>query len=131
MTCFWDGIISSLNNEDFKLLNLKQKPNPLQLIVSLQKHNKQTNNITWQGNSLSKKEKKENFTHVKEFNYKNINSGYLCSTSDPFLFLIAEILQVNVEHYYLNNKIKYKNKNKNKIRKTLYFKSSRGHFQKK
>ena len=42
--------------------------------------------------------------------------------------LIAEILKVNIEHYYLNNKIKYKNKNK--IRKTFYFKSNKGHFQK-
>ena len=60
MTCFWDGIISSLNMEDFKLLDCVKKPTREQLIACLKKLNTEHKIRTkWQGQTLSDQEKQE------------------------------------------------------------------------
>lgn len=125
MTCFWTNIILSLNIEDFKLLNFNKKPSIIKFINTLKTKNKKKNNILWQGQKISQKQLEENFLHIKDFNINTINNGYLCSICDPFLILICELLNINIEHTYLNILIIYKNENSNK---TLKYKSSKSHF---
>jgi hypothetical protein len=128
MTCFWDGIISSLDNDDLNLLGLAGRPRPMQLATKLKQLNKKTPEIFWENKPLRLNEIEENFIHVRDFAHQSINSGYLCSICDPFLCLLSQILRVNINHTYLNNTVHYSIKN---ARKTLHYRSNRGHFWKK
>ena len=124
MTCFWDSILSSLNNEDFKLLGHKSKLSRENFIKDLK--NKNTLISTkWCGNELREQEKKEHFEAVKCYNIKKIRGGHLTSICDSFLLLISHLYRVNINHRYLNVDISYSVDNP---RRTLSFKSNRGHF---
>ena len=59
MTCFWDGIIQSLNNDEKNILNLKDN-NIYSLIEILKEKNCETKNIKWQESELSNQLIKEN-----------------------------------------------------------------------
>ena len=115
MSCFWDGLRASLkvteNNKNFALF-LKSK-------------NTETNSVTWQNKTLSKKQLQENYEHVRDYSVNNINKGYLCSTADPFLFLICEIYNINIIHKYNKVNIKYITNNQNTVH---YFQSNNRHF---
>jgi len=128
MTCFWDGILSSLDNHDLKLIDISEKPPILQFINTLKNKNTKTNHILWNNNQITSKQLIENFTHVKDFSTSNINNGYLCSTFEPFLFLIAQLFSIDIIHNYNGNIIKYTNIEKS--RKTVKYKSNTGHFWK-
>jgi len=128
MTCFWDGILSSLDNHDLKLIDISIKPPILQFINTLKNKNTKTNHILWNNNQITSKQLIENFTHVKDFSTSNINNGYLCSTFEPFLFLIAQLFSIDIIHNYNGNIIKYTNIEKS--RKTVKYKSNTGHFWK-
>ena len=119
MTCFWEGILSSLDNHDLKLINISTKPPILQFINTLKNKNTKTNHILWNNNQITSKQLIENFTHVKDFSTSNINNGYLCSTFEPFLFLIAQLFSIDIIHNYNGNIIKYTNIEKS--RKTVLF----------
>ena len=123
MACFWQGIITSLTKEDKGKLDISSHHIP-NLIEALKKHNTIDIEVLWQGNKLNKKQKDENFIHIKDYNTKSYNSGYLCGTCDPFLLLLCSILEINIKHHYLNNEIIYSCKSN----KTYIFKSNRGHF---
>jgi hypothetical protein len=126
MTCFWDGIMKSLNESDKILLNIKNDNNIYNLIDSLKNKNIDTVNIHWQHYKLIKSQLIENKEHIKSYNKSEAPSGYLCSTCDPFLILLSEILEKNIIHDYLGNNITYTNtKNKNG---TIFYKSDKGHF---
>ena len=125
MTCFWDSIISCLNIEDFKLLGVNKKLNREELIESLKNKNCLVNTL-WQGKPLKKQEKEEHFEAVKCYNVKDIYNGHLTSICDSFLLLLCHLLKINITHKYLNNNIIYKTCSS--ARKTLYFKSNKGHF---
>ena len=56
---------------------------------------------------------KENYEHIKNYDTKTMNSGYLCSTFDPFLFLTSELFEVKVINNYMTFQIVYENRNKN------------------
>ncbi len=115
MTCFWDALRSKLNISDDNntfILNLKKK-------------NKKTKDVIWNNCELRDKQLEENFIHIREFNEKNINNGYLCSICEPFLFLICDIYNISINHDYLGNIMKYEKKNSNKI---LNFSSNHNHF---
>ena len=79
----------------------------------------------WQDEPLSKKLLEENYEAIREYNIGGIGSGHLCSTCDPFLCLICELLKVNINHNYCNNMIHYSIKDNKKI---LNFNSDTGHF---
>jgi hypothetical protein len=128
MTCFWDGIISSLKIDDLNILGLNAIPKPLELAKRLKQLNRKTNNVYWERSPLRLNEIEENYIHVKDFPQYTIGNGYLCSICDPFLCLLSEILRVNINHTYLNYTVHYSVKNS---RKTLFYKSDRGHFWKK
>ena len=127
MTCFWDGIISSLDKDDLNILGLKSTPNPHEISTLLKQLNKTTSNVNWEGTPLRLNEIEENFIHVRDFSNITIENGYLCSICDPFLCLLAHLLRVNIEHTYLSHTLHYTITD---ARKTLYYSSNRGHFWK-
>ena len=127
MTCFWDGIISSLDKDDLNILGLAERPRPGQLVTRLKQLNRKTPGIYWESKPLHFNEIEENYIHVRDFAHQSIHNGYLCSICDPFLCLICQLLKVNINHTYLNNTVHY---TINNSRKTFHYSSNRGHFWK-
>jgi len=126
MTCFWDGILGSLTQEDFETtFGIERKPNNIDFVKLLQKSNKHTENVKWNNTVLTNKELEENYEHIKDYDINTMNQGYLCSTCDPFLLLTSEIFSVNIYHKYCGNVMQYITL---QSKKTLYFSSNRGHF---
>lgn len=124
MTCFWTGILQSLTDEDLTKLNVYKKT-PTVLVQALKNKVVKTPNVTWNRAVLTNKELEENLTHIKNYDITSINNGYLCSSCEPFLLLLAELLHVNIHHRYLHSDIHYTVDNSDR---TLYFGSDRGHF---
>lgn len=126
MTCFWDGLMKGILNEDYKCLGKEyNKKDRTNLIKILKSENKLTTNVMWNGKMLSEKELRENYEAVKNYDIRKIGEGHLCSTCDYMLLLICDLFKIDIEHKYLNNIMKYTNsKNKNKIN----VKSNKGHF---
>ena len=58
-----------------------------------------------------------------------INSGYLCSVCDPFLILICELFELEIEHLYMGNVMKYRNIGGGGNRRVIKFTSDQGHFK--
>jgi len=123
MACFWQGIQSSLGKEDKIKLGITNSTIP-NLIKMLKNKNTRDIKVLWQNKVLSKKEKEENYIHIKDYNINSHRSGYLCSTCDPFLILLSHTLNINIKHNYLNNIILYTVNSKN----MYIFKSNQGHF---
>ena len=72
MTCFWDGIFKSLNQEDFKFIGEK-KINISNFINILKIKNTGMNDVLWQNTKLKKQEMKEHMTAIKDYKIcKNI-----------------------------------------------------------
>jgi|UniRef100_A0A6C0AKI5 hypothetical protein len=126
MTCFWDGIIQALDISDYKHIGGNNRLNKEQLINLLKNKNKLVK-TNWNNEILTKQEKDEHFTHIKDYNINKIRQGHLCSVCDSFLLLISDIFDVNIHHKYLNINIRYTIE---RPRKTLMFSSNRGHFWK-
>jgi len=127
MTCFWDGIIKALEHSDYKTIGCNTMLNKQQLIDILKTKNIKIENVMWNGNKISEKEKMEHYDAVVNYDKTNIGGGHLCSSCDSFLLLISEVFEVNIKHLYLNVEMNYKNE---KAKKTLKFASNRGHFWK-
>ena len=125
MTCFWDGLLRNLVHEDLILLNSNKNINNIDFILLLKKNNKLCENVKWQKENLSKKILEENYEMIKNFNAKNINQGYDCSTCDPFMILLCELFKININHDYNNNNIQYRI---DEARKTINYKSNQAHF---
>ena len=124
MTCFWDGILSSLDENDFQVVNEK-KNNVRSFIDLLKRLNRKTPNVTWNGEPLMGRQLDENYTAIEAYDKNNIAAGYLCSTCDPFLLLIAEVFKINIQHKYLGRTMTYAIANN---RKTVFYTSDSGHF---
>lgn len=127
MTCFWDGIMTSLNKNDFKGFCKDSFSNQIEFVNWLKEHNNFTNNVKWNGNILKDKEYQDNYMHIQQFNSTSIYNGYDCSASEPFLYLIAFLFSVNIIHDYNGTLINYTVPSPTK---TLRFKSDIGHFWK-
>ena len=127
MTCYWDSIRDSLTLNDYNILGFNQKPNMEQFINTIKSKNILVQNVLWQGNEFRNQEIVEHFEAIKNYNISEIKNGHLTSVCDSFLLLLCELLEISIEHEYLNNVIYYKNKKHS--RKTLYFKSNKGHFE--
>ena len=67
----------------------------------------------------------ENVEAIKEYDVNQVQNGYYCSTCDPFLFLLADYLNINIEHNYDGNKMIYMQKNNSRY--TIKISSDRGH----
>lgn len=122
MTCFWDGCINGLKQYNF----IENYISPKDFVEVLKENCVKTINVNWNSETLINKQLDENYYAIKTYNSNHINQGYDCSTCEPFLLLICELFRVNIEHDYCGSKIYY-----NYIgnpRKTLTFRSDRGHF---
>ena len=125
MTCFWDGILHHLKEEDFQRVFQIKKPNNKNFVKLLKDNLKKTKDIKWNGETLTDKQLEENFEHIRDFNVNSIGGGYLCSTCDPFLFLVCQLFQVDINHNYRGYMMRYRITNPIK---TLNFRSNSGHF---
>ena len=130
------------------------KTNINDLILLLIRYNRKSVNVSWNGEKLSEKLIEESFDHVKDYlqnndNNKNnnnnnnnndknnseiniqniINSGYLCSVCDPFLILICELFELEIEHLYMGHMMKYRNFVSVGGRRIIKFTSDQGHFK--
>ena len=125
MTCFWDGILHNLTNEDFQRTFQINKPTNTNFVNLLKNNLRKTKDLTWNGETLSENQLNENYEHIRDFDVNSIHNGYLCSTCDPFLFLVCELFNIDINHNYCGYLMKYKVRNPIK---QLNFKSDSGHF---
>ncbi len=125
MTCFWDGILRSLDDNDFQEFTIKKPSNIIQLVNFLKKYNTYTLNVDWNGESLNEIQLHENFISIDEFDLNTINDGYFCSCFDPFLFLISELFMLKIKHSYNATPIIYSHK---LYKKTVNYNSNSYHF---
>ena len=117
MSCFWDSLLKSISEDDKnKSFNtiLNAPLNPHNLVVILKEVNKMTENVLWNNEELTEQQMKENKTAVDEYNKDMTTAGYYCSTFDPFLFLLVEYLEIEINHNYNGNMIIYKHKKNNR-----------------
>ena len=126
MTCFWNAIISSLTDEDKKLLGIQNKLFPKVMVEIFKNKNNYTPDVLWNNEEIKKQQQDENIEHIKELDVNGIGRGYLCSTCDPFLILLSQLLEVTIKHNYNGVIITYKNK-KNE-RRIIKYGSNKGHF---
>lgn len=118
MSCFWKSILKNLDINDFKKLKIYHKPKCKDFIVFLKNNIIKITNVKWNGESLSEQFINDAMQHVKNFDVKQINKGYECSSCDPVLILISELFTINVSHTFNNHTIiNYTNEN---AMKTIY-----------
>ena len=127
MTCFWKAILLNLNEEDSKLLG--RPKNELDLIKKLKLENRLTRNVTWQGLDLTQREIKENFSAITIYEPTDCTNGYLCSASEPYFFLLSEILECDIYHLFCGIQIMYKTTKKPR-RTAMRFTSNKTHMSK-
>ena len=129
MSCFWDSIREKITIEQFKIyLNYSNnnKPNARDFAQLLKNNNRKTINLIWNNITPTEKQLDENYEAVKCYNINTVNEGYFTSTFEPFLFLVAEIFEVTIEHCFNGYNQIYENK---KNSRTIWrFGSNTGHF---
>ena len=128
MSCFWDTLFRNINHEprsvfvidyyakkEYDLIDYYKKipKNIQELCLLFKEKNKLTKHVICNGEQITEKQMKENYEHIKNYDTKTMNSGYLCSTFDPFLFLTSELFEVKVINNYMTFQIVYENRNKN------------------
>lgn len=121
MSCVWRGILEGL------LLNKLVPPNMMidKFVEHIKGNNKRVQCISWNDTIIKEKEAEENFQRIEEVS--RINKGYDCSTSDPLLFLVCDLYQINIIHSFCGIKIYYR-QTINEPKTTLCFASNAGHF---
>ena len=111
MSCFWDSILKKLNKNDLQKYKIHNNQG---LVTVLKEKNIKTDNILWNNQKLSEKQKEENKEHIQSYQTNTISQGYLCSTCDPFLLLISELFEITIQNNYNGNQIIYSHKTNNK-----------------
>lgn len=132
MTCFWNGIISRLNKNDYDILgiqpikkrNIQDIKNFIQRLKILSETNQY--NIKWQNQQLTKSEIIDIKTFIKEYDINQIQRGHWTSSCDPFLCLITDLLKCKIIFNYCNNQIIFEYMNNPS--KEIKFTGSRSHF---
>ena len=104
MTCVWNALLAGIPKELFNSSIFQ----PIQLVEYLKQNNRRTDHIKFNGIVLSEKQKDENFEAVASFDTSSIYGGYYCSFEDPFLFLVAELFQINIRHTYNGYNAEYR-----------------------
>jgi len=125
MTCFWDGVIASLDQNDFAFIG-EIKSNVVEFIKMLKRRSIKMENVMWQNKIIKGQELDEHLVAITEYNIQGIRSGHLTSVCDSFLLLVSELFCVDIHHRYMNTNIIYKNRKNS--RKQLTFSSTGRHF---
>ena len=135
MTCFWDGIFASLDQEDKHKLGLltsgrRSRGSTMvqNLISALKEKNCETKGLRWQRSVLSDNDIKQNVTHIQEYDGRTAGGGYLCSTCDPFLALLSYLLGKNIHLNYCGHCILFSPATLTTPTQTYYFQCNQGHF---
>jgi len=130
MSCFWDAISGSLNQEETKKLQLNSKPSNTELVRKLKQHSNvlEEANVIWQGKMLQPQLCKELKLWVDNYNVNGINNGHDTSSCDPFLVLLCHMLKWNIEFKYINANIRFECPDK---KRTLRFGANSHHFYKR
>ena len=137
MTCFWDGLINALNGKKsggipifVKFMGYPNhvRPTPTNFIQFLKNKNIKTTDVLWNNKYLTERELDEGFQSIKELDINTIRKGYFCSSCDPFLLLISQVFQVNINHKLCGNLIEYKYKYSTSDTLTLEVGSNTSHF---
>lgn len=127
MTCFWTGVVSALNHDDYALLEMQSTHDLSLFIRRLQDMAPDAVfDICWQSLPLTSSEIAEHKEAIKDYNISNIGHGHWTSSCDPFLCLLTDLLQIRIEFRYINTNIVFESKKS--IRKTLKFAASESHF---
>ena len=126
MTCFWNSIISSLTDDDKKILDIKNRLYPKIMVDVFKNKNNNTPDVLWNNEEIKEQQQNENIEHIKDLDVNGIGGGYLCSTCDPFLILLCQLLEVTIKHNYNGNMIIYKNNKRE--RRIINYGSDKGHF---
>jgi len=127
MSCFWDSLIKSITQDDLNTYfdHNNTKINPHNLVTILKNVNKKTPNILWNNTILTEKMLEENVEAIYCYDINQVQNGYYCSTCDPFLFLLADYLEITIIHNYNNHIMTYSHKNNNRY--TIKINSDKGH----
>lgn len=112
MTCFWSGVRASLQSADFRVLGVggggaERSPSLHELVKALQKCNQATRQVLVNGQFLTEAEIEEGLLWVARYDVGRIASGHWCSTRDPFLTLLCQVLEVCIEHVYCGKRQTY------------------------
>ena len=91
MTCFWDGVLRALKEDDYRFISEK-RCNRVEFIKMLKRRNIPMTDVVWNGEKLRNQEINEHQQAIKEYNISGINNGHLTSTCDSFLLLICQII---------------------------------------
>ena len=124
MSCFWDSLIQSISNED-KTNFFNNNLNPIDFVKYLKQKNTLTLNVTWNNENLTTQFLDENRQAIDLYDTNTIYNGYYCSTCEPFLFLLSELLNIEIQHNYNNNLMVYKHIKNNKY--IIKINSDNGH----
>lgn len=131
MSCFWEGNLQALRQKARYLMKyniiIPNNMNAQQFAKYLQNYSIPTRDIMCNGQMLTGKQMMENLEWIKSYNVGDVYQGYYCGTFDPFLFLIAQLFRVNIEHDYNGILIKYQNINYGA--ETIKVSSSKTHFR--
>ena len=121
MACFWIAIEQATR----PLVPETPKRKPEEMAILVQARNQKTPVVQVNGVSLTEQAQTENLKHCEDYNIETVYNGYDCSTSDPFLCLIAHLFNVDIHHTYMSTEIKYTVPTPSCI---IRFRSNRGHF---
>lgn len=115
MSCFWEGNLQALRRKEAYLskhnIFIPSNMNAQHFANWVQDYSIPTYGVMCNGQILTDKQITENLEWVKSYNVKDVYQGYYCSTFDPFLFLIAQLFRVSIEHNYNGAIINYRNMN--------------------
>lgn len=133
MTCFWDGLLAQLSQDDImKYLPIDGLGGTRQQVFIrglkkwMQAHtgDHEVRDVMWNGEPITQQQMEEFRSWVLGYNEMSMD-GHDCSIMDPFLVLVCHIWIVNIKHNYMGVDIMYTNRG---AVRTLTFGSNNGHF---
>jgi len=132
MTCFWQGIIKTLDDNLYNKIHVQKKSNINSLIKWLMEEGKKYKSknihlqVKWQNKLITKQLSDELLDSIINYKINNIHNGHLTSTCDAFLCLLCHIFKISIIHNYNKYLIKYDYNGK--TNQLLKYSSNKYHF---